>query len=392
MAAPVFLSVVVGAPPMWTALLIASAPWLVYFLLNRCFVRKTPLRRPHHCFCCRDVNRISGFPRQNCEFGGSDYHLGSISIYYGLVNNTDRGRVYWSIMAASFSIIILLLSIWFFSQGEERILPFNEWAFNLAGNLPKISDQVLGLHSLGTLLAVAIPVLLTKGLFSKGGMRWLSLVGCIALAAILFLSTSGAGWGGAFVAVIFVLAAWKRRTLWLKLPPAGIALVLTAVNYANLRWFASVFSTRSLEHRIDTRMKTLTLMKESWFTGVGAGTWSEAFFRRYGENWINAHNSYLQLWADTGVLGIVAAAIAFVIFLRLTWNILKSRKADSWQGIGIGLAGSILAGGLISMFEVIFTGAFETPAYHYLSIPLLWIIAALFVISYNHRVSVPRIS
>ncbi|MDO8716650.1 MAG: O-antigen ligase family protein [Dehalococcoidales bacterium] len=377
-AAPVFLSVIAMSPPMLVAWLIALAPWILYIGFARRFVRRTPLDIPIIMYC---VGLLIGFmvsPNRAISSEALLTTFASILIYYGLVNNADRGRTYWLAMSGVCGVIILGLVIWFFSQGDPRLLYFNERLFKLAAILPKTGGPVLQFNSIGIFLAVVIPLIISVALFSKGTTRWITLTSGIFLSVILFLSASGGGWGAAVCGIIFVLAAWRLLTLWVTVPATGIVIAVIAANYHKFSWPSLIFSTESLSSRIDIWVKTLDLMKKSWFTGLGLGTWSEVF-----KGWIHAHSSYIQLWADTGLVGVLAFIVAAVMFLRIAWCIVKAPKQSNWYGIGVGLIGGMLAGAAASVFDVITYGAFRAPEYHYLSIPLLWIMAALFVISYR---------
>lgn len=378
-AAPVFLSVVAGFPSMRAAWLIALTPWLLYIGFTRCFIRRTPFDVPIIIFC---IGLLIGFIVSPNKIISSEALLttfASILIYYGLVNNADRGHAYWLTMASACGVVILVLIIWFFSQGDARLLFFNEWVFKLAATLPKTGGPVLHLNSIGVFIAVIIPLFISVALFSKGLTRWTMLIAGLFLLSVIFLSASGGGWGAVVCGIIFVLAAWRLRTLWVTVPASGMGIAIIAANYHKFSWPSQIFATESLSSRIDIWLKTIDVMKKSWFTGLGLGTWSEVF-----KGWIQAHSSYIQLWADTGIVGVLAVIAAFAVFVRISWRILKSPRQSLWYGTGVGVIGGMLAGAAASVFDLITYGAFRTPDYHYLSIPLLWIMAALFVVSYRH--------
>ena len=363
---------------MPVAWLIALAPWLFYCGFTRHFFKRTPFDIPIIIYC---VGLLIGFmvsPNRAISSEALLTTFASILIYYGLVNNGGRGRSYWLTMASVCGVIILGLVIWFFSQGDPRLMYFNEWLFKLAATLPKTGGPVLQFNSIGIFLGVVMPLFLSVELFSKGTTRWIMLTAGLLLSASLFLSASGGGWGAAVCGLIFVLAAWRMWSLWLTVPAVGVVIAVIAANYHKFSWPSQIFSTESLSSRIDIWVKTIDLMKKSWFTGLGLGTWSEVF-----KVWIHSHSSYIQLWADTGLVGVLAFIVAAVMFLRIAWRIVKSPRQSHWYGIGVGIIGGMLAGAAASVFDVITYGAFRAPEYHYLSIPLLWIMAALFVISYR---------
>jgi O-antigen ligase len=68
--------------------------------------------------------------------------------------------------------------------------------------------------------------------------------------------------------------------------------------------------TFSLIMRINYWFQTLKIIKSSFWTGVGLGNFNLPFARY-------AHNSYLQIWAEMGILGIAS-------FLWLIFAVFKS--------------------------------------------------------------------
>lgn len=378
LAAPMFFSVVAGAPPLWASWIIAAAPWLAYVLLSERFIRRTPFDIPIGIFFLGLTVGFVVSPDKRVSTEALSTTFACILIYYGLVNNTYRGRSYWAVMSAIGCLAVLALTVWFFSQGSARVMFFNEWVFNLAADLPKTSGQVLQVNNLGFLLGTAAPTFFAVGLFKKGLTRRLGLsVGLVLLAAVFF-SASGSGWGAIACGVMFVLAVWRLKTLWISVPVVVGTGIIIAANYHRSSWPTTLFSTGSLMYRVELWRKTFALPEWSWFTGLGLGDWPP----HLGNN-VNAHNAYIQLYSDTGLLGVVALIAAAVVFIRISLRIMKSRARGAWYCIGIGLTGGFLGGATASVFEVATYGTFWNPELHHISIPLLWIMAAVFVVAYS---------
>jgi len=377
-AAPMFFSVVAGAPPMWVAWIIAGAPWLAYSFLTDRLIRRTPFDIPIAIFF---LGLIVGFvvssdKRVSTESLSTTFAC--ILIYYGLVNNTDRGRTYWRVMAGIGCLLILGLTAWFFSQGSARVMFFNTWVFKAVAELPKTSGPILQFNNLGVFLSITAPIFFAMGMFNKGRTRWLGLSAALCLLAAVFLSASGSGWGAIACGAIFVLAVWRGKTLVVTVPAAIVTGIVTAVNYHRFGWPTLVFSTESLMVRVEYWRVTFAALSKSWFTGLGLGDWPP----RFG-NVFNVHNGYIQLYSDTGLVGVLALAAAAVVFVRISLRIVKFRTRGTWYCLGIGLIGGFLGGAAASVFEVATYGTFWNPDLHYISIPLLWIMAAIFVVSYS---------
>ena len=70
--------------------------------------------------------------------------------------------------------------------------------------------------------------------------------------------------------------------------------------------------------------------------------------------------------------------LAGIIFIRLSINLLNLSHQNSVYWIGVGMIGSFIAGAVFSIFDVLTTITYVTgTGYIYLSLPLLWIGAAL---------------
>jgi O-antigen ligase len=172
---------------------------------------------------------------------------------------------------------------------------------------------------------------------------------------------------------------------------AGILIPLAVGLYGKVQWLAQSFSVATLLDRVDIWGKTINLLKGYHaIAGLGLGNWFDVYKSHYGRVVIHVHNNYLQLYTDIGILGALALIAALVIFMRHSTDILSASRHDSWYGVGVGLIGSIIAGAVFAFFDVTTTATVVTATgYIYLSIPLLWVLAALLVVS-KRRLCLPK--
>ena len=97
------------------------------------------------------------------------------------------------------------------------------------------------------------------------------------------------------------------------------------------------------------------------------------------------HNAYLQLYSDTGVIGCIALILAIIIVFKLFLRILHSDKSNSYYGITLGITTGLISGGVHALVDdnmsvlILISGE-----YLYFFIPLLWLWAALLIVSYRH--------
>lgn len=186
---------------------------------------------------------------------------------------------------------------------------------------------------------------------------------CGALVLMLLAlagSASRAALLGAVVALAFGLAAARRRGAagrGFQLAAAGMTLVLAASVWANRDALA-----RRLDATIDGPLggrdviwrETLPIVRDFWTTGTGLGTYGQAMLRYQRTDrdrlFNHAHNEYLQLVAEGGVLLPVAAAIAAWAWAGLARRrIAADRSEVLWVRIGAAAGLSGLA--VQSLFE-----------------------------------------
>ncbi|MDD5691691.1 MAG: O-antigen ligase family protein [Candidatus Omnitrophica bacterium] len=167
---------------------------------------------------------------------------------------------------------------------------------------------------------------------------------------------------GGYLAMIFPLALINKNRLWF-IVPIGLALIFTGslgailglflglIIYMNLKGglkikraipifglliiIGLIFVTRSITlkthtapgfsalMRLDYWRETLKIIGDRPLTGVGIGNFNLALSRY-------AHNSYLQIWAEMGILGI--SAYLWLVFrsLRSAFNKLKSGDKENY--------------------------------------------------------------
>lgn len=385
-AVPVYFSVLVGCPSLWLSLVIAILPLGVRFWSTHRFMHRTPFDVPVLIF---SLGMLAGFlaaADKEVAVGVLGSTFASMLIYYGLVSNSRRGNRYWLYAALIICAITFLLGIWFFSQGSARYVSFNEWFFKLFTGIPKTPGPILQFNSLGTLLAVVVPALGAIVIFTnRRAFRTGAQILATVFLGMLILSDSGGGWIAAFCGLAFAAIWWRRWTALVLVPAAGTAAWMVAVFYHRVSWIAPTFSTSSLTGRFRLWVDTLQLVGGSHtMTGLGLGSWADLYQQYYGEVQIHIHNAYLQLYTDMGFLGMLSLVAAAVVFIRLVKRMRSSSRHHLWYGAGVGMAAAIIAGAVMAVYDVTtYVNVTGTAGYVYLSVPLLWVWAALFVVAHR---------
>lgn len=194
-----------------------------------------------------------------------------------------------------------------------------------------------GANGYGTLIILCSGVALGYLLSRDERRRWPALVAYVAVASVALAFTLSRGAWLGFFTMLVVLALWNpqfRRWLWLGLLPLAVAF--TAIPRLAPR-LLSIFTAEAYLSRVYIWRSAWRMIQDHPLTGVGAGV----FMHVYGayvqpgaseQSVAYAHNLFLQVWAEFGLIG-------FVIFLAILGRVLYmsfrlARTGDSlYQGI-----------------------------------------------------------
>ncbi|MEF2554207.1 O-antigen ligase family protein [Aurantimonas sp. A2-1-M11] len=169
-----------------------------------------------------------------------------------------------------------------------------------------------------TFLAMFIPFLIFSIFYEE--RKKFALATLCLLLLILLAAGSMAGVGlGLVVMVVSALALMERRRISIYAALGG--LVLLGVYMIGLENRVSLESSVSQETRLQFAMTTISGIRSYFWTGVGYGTFADAYpmFMQPNEieRWYvnHAHNDYLEIVFEGGVLalGLILAYLVFYI-------------------------------------------------------------------------------
>ncbi len=198
----------------------------------------------------------------------------------------------------------------------------------------------------------------------------------LLLAAALLASWSRGAWLGTVVAIMVMLVALPRRL------SRGLALAAAIASLIAAAWSLGLLP-RSIMHRLTTAATDLITVSDvrgveispvnyavierlahwqaAWYMaeqaplyGVGLGNYEVVYddYRLiYWEKPLgHAHNLYLNMLAETGVVGLIAYLLFWAIVFRLTWSL--RRQPDPWsRSIAVGLLGCWVYVAVHSVFD-----------------------------------------
>ncbi|NDV89428.1 hypothetical protein GTW51_22535 [Aurantimonas aggregata] len=173
-----------------------------------------------------------------------------------------------------------------------------------------------------TFLVVFIPFLMFSILYEK---RKRFAVGTLcAVLLVLLAANSMAGVGlGLVVTVASALGLMERRHLSLYAVLGGLLLV--AVYLVGFQNQVSMESSVSATTRYQFAMTTLEGIRAYFWMGVGYGTFADAYpmfmrpedIQRWYVN--HAHNDYLELVFEGGILALMLIVLYLALFVRQAW-------------------------------------------------------------------------
>jgi O-antigen ligase len=190
--------------------------------------------------------------------------------------------------------------------------------------------------------------LLALAEFAGTSVLWVG-VSAVVMTIALVISTSRSGLTA--FAVSIAVGAWlvrarlTRRTRVLALAAVVMigAIVLAFVNVHPLLARVDETLTVGTAGRPRIWQETWRIVREFWLTGTGLGGYQTAMaVTQQGDRTVfinQAHNQYLQLLAEGGVLLTLCVAVAAIAFVRLFRKRLAEDSSSSvWLRIGAGIA------------------------------------------------------
>jgi putative inorganic carbon (HCO3(-)) transporter len=192
------------------------------------------------------------------------------------------------------------------------------------------------------------------------------LLATVLIGAALVASWSRGAWLGAVAAALAMVAALPRRA-WLGLGlvalllvgtlgldvmgvlPASVSARLTDfgqyVRFEDVRGVGINDANYAVIERLAHWQAALEMWRANFWNGVGFGDYEPAYPDYRLLNWPialgHAHNYYLNVAAETGVIGLVAYLLLWGAVFWQTWRVTRRFPVGDWRrGLAIGLLGA----------------------------------------------------
>lgn len=211
-------------------------------------------------------------------------------------------------------------------------------------------------NAYASILVLLVPVGIAL-LFGAKHKRYrvIGLISAVFGVLALVMTYSRACWLGLIAAAVVFVFLWKRKLL-----PVFIVIGIAAIPFlpsSILNRFLTIFNSNdsSISSRVPIYQAAVRLVKLRPVTGAGLGTAAvQTAVGAYGVyegsfDFVHSHNTFLQVWLETGLLGIVAFIASMYHSLKMGAKaVFRSNSSKSVRMIIVGtvsgLAGSMVCG------------------------------------------------
>lgn len=185
-------------------------------------------------------------------------------------------------------------------------------------------------NTFAQVLILLLPLVLALVLCSK---TWLGRIfagsAFVLGAAALGMTYSRASWVGMAVAMAMLVFFWKPKLIPLFVVAVVLCLPLLPDSIWNRILTITNFSDSSTASRIPLYLASIEALVASPFTGAGLGTEAvQAFiadnqFYHGDAPYVHAHNMYMQVWLETGIIGVVGFVGSLLWVIKRTGHVAR---------------------------------------------------------------------
>lgn len=387
--------------------LILIAIWLVKIInTGEYFLKKTKLNLPLILFT--SVLVLSLFISETKRISLNDFIIffSYILIFFLITNNIDR-KADFNTFIHMFFIISSLVSIYTIIQ-YYGIDPY-------LSDLHSLTSTIGQKNWISNYLAMIFPVVFSYFLLEQSKKnRILYFFLLSILYATLMICQSRGIWISISLTLIFaiyiiikfnLLKIFQENKKWLILLLVTFLIITIIYSTDNLlNKSAITVPQRALstfdekDPSINTRLliwkTTLEMIKDNPLLGAGIGTFKmnylnyQAEYLRENPGYIKysgkageAHNEYLQMWAELGIIGLGLFILIFYFFYKTIFNFFKSSKNIKDKAITLGLVTGITS----FLIHSLFTFPLHVPALGITFFALLGL-----TVIYTRKINLPQ--
>jgi hypothetical protein len=378
--------------PDWTPWLLLAIPllWLCRWLIQGQLTWPTPLDGPLLGLLLMVLvslwatfDLLIGF-HELCGI------LLGLALFYGLVNGLTTERAIWLaaglLIAAGAMVAAVSLVGTGWSGGKVPLLITSLRLIYrqlppLIRDLPR-AEGGFNANQVGGTLLLFIPLVasLLWHRFStrRAELRGRAVVAVLGLGVtlalmifVLLLTQSRLSYVAAVAGLLLVIASQGKRAGLVVIVILVLSLALV-IYYGPAMVGRALFGVQELElasvsswnGRVEIWRRALHVIQDHPFTGIGLGALTRVVHARYplflispGQDFVHAHNLFLQVGVALGVPGLMCFVWLLVAFGRMMWQVTREASSARDRALATGLSFGVLSHLFFGLADAVHLGA-----------------------------------
>jgi O-antigen ligase len=282
-------------------------------------------------------------------------------------------RAFWVIMGvASFTFLNgIFQSICGFDILRHHTIVSDDY-------LRRIQASFVHPNDFGSYIIFILPI--TFCFFSKSlknTERGLLAVNCLLGVYCLLKTSSRSAWVGLLIGMVVYLFYYKRKAL-IAVPVVVILLLLVTPHGIDRITTLFAAEHNTVWERTRLWKGTWDMVKQHPFFGFGINTFSRYFPLYKPADYPDmryAHNSYLQMWSEIGIFGLLAYLALIFTTLATALRGIREKLKRSFEGI-------VLLGAISGYVAFLVQAGLDTNLYSLVLTTLFWVMSA-YILSLN---------
>ncbi len=311
-------------------------------------------------------------------------------------------------LATALLLAAVVQAVWGLYQFFLRVGP--EW-FLIQGRFMRANGFFRQPNPFGGYMGLMLPVAVSLSMWYWyrlwQGVTWrrntvplvCSTAATLLIGAALVASWSRGAWLGALAGLICVMAFWNRATLFALVVAITTAALAALAGMANQAWIPDAIMARlrdlptylggvnvlqlevnddnfAVIERVAHWVAALRMWERAPWLGIGPGNYAvvypEVALPRWPDPLGHAHSIYLNVLAETGLLGLISHILLWTaLLIWLIRVILKRPIADRPRALAVGVLGMVAHLTVHSIFDNLYVqGMYLVLAYWFATVAL----------------------
>lgn len=312
--------------------------------------------------------------------------VAGIGLFYAVINwARTHNRLHWLLRGVWLAGLLIALYSAVSVQWSNTKLAF--LPASVYSHFKILVSDTVNPNVMASGLDILAPIVIGILLFNVKQLAWfdiaLSAVSASTIALVLILTQSRGGLLAFGVVSVMLVALRWRRGWWVLVGTAVLvgAIIIWFGPTAVLNEIVANINIGGLEGRIEIWSRTIYMIQDFPFTGIGMGSYTRVadmlypFIHYDPGSAVLSHNLFLQVAVDLGIPGLIAWLSILLIISATASSIYRYGKTvkNQWaMGLGAGLLCSQLA---LVTHGMVDSATWGLPK----SAPLVWLVWGLTV-------------